>query len=328
MDHILEVDNLTVQIKADDETFNVVNDVSFHVNKGQILGIVGESGCGKTMTVRSIINLLPSNASVTEGSVCLNGQDLCRMKKKEIQKIRGKKIAMIFQEPMASLNPVYSVAYQMVEMIRNHTELSKKEAFEYAVHMLEHVGIPRPDEVINEFPYQLSGGMCQRVMIAMAMSCNPEVLIADEPTTALDVTIQAQIMELMQKLQQEHQMSILLITHDLGIVAETCQNIIVMYAGEIVEESETTELFRNPKHPYTKALLESIPNMELKREFLPYIKGTVPRPQEMPSGCRFAPRCEHAKKECAQKKPPLFSAGENSSVRCWLFQEKSDGRPE
>lgn len=327
MSHILEVNDLVVQIKANDETFDVVNGVSFSVDKGQILGIVGESGCGKTMTVRSIINLLPSNASVTAGSILMEGKDLCTLKKREMQKIRGKKIAMIFQEPMASLNPVYSIAAQMTEMIRLHTDCTKEQAFQRAVHMLEHVGIPRANEVIHEYPYQLSGGMCQRVMIAMAMSCDPELLIADEPTTALDVTIQAQIMELMKKLQREKQMSILLITHDLGVVAETCQNVIVMYAGEVVEKSAVTELFRSPKHPYTQALLESIPSLDVKREFLPYIKGTVPRPQEMPRGCRFAPRCEQAKPECFEKKPPLFPADGGSEVRCWIYrQNEADGR--
>ena len=322
MDPILNVQDINVTIKTDEDRFDVVKDVSFYVNKGETLGIVGESGCGKSITSLSIIDLLPTNASITKGRITLKDRDLSKLKGKELRKIRGKEIAMIFQEPMTSLNPVYTVGEQIVELIRNHSSMTKREAKEHAVDMLKLVGIPRPDEVYKEYPHQLSGGMRQRIMIAMAMSCNPEILIADEPTTALDVTIQAQILELMRDLQEKKETSIILITHDLGVVAEMCHRVIVMYAGQVVEEAPVEALFASPKHPYTSALLSSIPSLEEEKEYLPSIKGLVPSPKQMPTGCRFAARCSKAHDKCIAD-PPLFILENGTKTRCWLYKDEA-----
>ncbi|MYL49328.1 ATP-binding cassette domain-containing protein [Halobacillus litoralis] len=320
MSKVLDVKDLEVSVKIDNERRNIVNKVSFSVNKGETLGIVGESGCGKSMTSLSIMDLLPQALSVTGGSLTLNGEELTKLSKNAYRKKRGKEMAMIFQEPMTSLNPVYTIGFQIVELVRNHTKKTKKEAYDRALHMLKLVGIPRAEQVLHEYPHQLSGGMRQRVMIAMALSCNPGLLIADEPTTALDVTIQAQILRLMQSLQDEMNMSIVMITHDLGVVAETCDRVIVMYAGEVVEEATVEELFESPKHPYTKGLVDSVPNMDKDEEYLSSISGTVPTPEQMPTGCRFAPRCKHAFEACHQT-PPLFDVNEQSKSRCWLYHE-------
>ncbi|SDO12677.1 ABC transporter ATP-binding protein [Halobacillus aidingensis] len=331
MSKVLDVKDLEVSVKIDNERRNIVNKVSFSVNEGETLGIVGESGCGKSMTSLSIMDLLPQALSVTGGSLTLNGEELTKLSKNAYRKKRGKEMAMIFQEPMTSLNPVYTIGFQIVELVRNHTKKSKKEAYDRALHMLKLVGIPRADQVLHEYPHQLSGGMRQRVMIAMALSCNPGLLIADEPTTALDVTIQAQILRLMQSLQDEMNMSIVMITHDLGVVAETCDRVIVMYAGEVVEEATVEELFESPKHPYTKGLVASVPNMDKDEEYLSSISGTVPTPEQMPTGCRFAPRCKHAFEACHQT-PPLFDVNEQSKSRCWLYHEEAsnvqEGRKE
>lgn len=329
MENVLSIDNLSVSVRTDSGKFNVIHQVSFEVAKGEVLGIVGESGCGKTMTARSIIDLLPSNASVTEGEIFFQNENLCKLKTRQKRKICGNKIAMIFQEPMASLNPVYTIGAQISEMIQNHRKLSKADTWNYAVEMLKKVKIPRAEEIMKEYSYQLSGGMCQRIMIAIAMACNPDLLIADEPTTALDVTIQAQIMELIKDLQKQTNMSVILITHDMGVVAEMCKRVIVMYAGEIVEDAEINELFEHPRHPYTKALLDSIPSLTVKRDYLPYIHGTVPNPKDMPCGCRFAPRCTCAKEICFQKEPSLDTMDGKSKVRCWLYQDEiSDTKEE
>jgi peptide/nickel transport system ATP-binding protein len=322
MDPILEVKDLQVEVATDEKEITLINGVSFTVHKGETIGIVGESGCGKSITSLSIMGLLPLNGKVSNGSINLKGRDLGRLSKKEMRKIRGKEVAMIFQEPMTSLNPVYTIGYQLIEMIRKHMDMSKAEARKHAIKMLELVGIPRADEIVDEYPYQLSGGMRQRVMIAMAVSCNPEVLIADEPTTALDVTIQAQILDLMRDLQKKRDMSIVLITHDLGVVAEMCDRVVVMYAGQVVEESEIEELFENPKHPYTKGLLASIPSLEEDKEYLSSIPGTVPSPDNMPKGCRFVDRCPSAHSKCYAEAPPLFSTENNTKSRCWLFEEQ------
>lgn len=319
---ILKVENLEVGVKKDTGFMNIVNNISFFLKKGETLGIVGESGCGKSMTSLSIMDLTPASVSLKSGKILLKDKDLTAMRKNERRKVRGKEIAMIFQEPMTSLNPVYTIGYQIVEMIRNHQNMTKKQAYQHALNMLQLVGIPRADEILHEYPHQLSGGMRQRVMIAMVLSCSPEILIADEPTTALDVTIQAQILELMKSLQEEMNMSIILITHDLGVVAEMCDRVVVMYAGEIVEESEVHELFENPKHPYTKGLLESLPDVDEDREYLSSIKGTVPSPSEMPEGCRFAPRCAFASEKC-QEDPPVFRVNQKSSCKCWLFEDST-----
>ncbi len=322
--NILEVKDLKIGIQQNKKDISIVNGVSFQLEKGKTLGIVGESGCGKSMTSLSLMGLLPSGVEWQSGEIYIDQKQIHKKLKKEWRKIRGKKISMIFQEPMSSLNPVYKVGSQIIEMIHSHENISKKEAQERAVDMLRLVGIPRPDKVVNEYPHQLSGGMRQRVMIAMALACGPEILIADEPTTALDVTIQAQILELMKDIQEKLDMSIILITHDLGVVAEICEKVIVMYAGEIVEEANVLDLFDYPLHPYTKGLLNSLPDIETEQEYLPSIEGVVPSPSDMPTGCRFFDRCEFATEKC-KKKPELFTTSIGSTVRCWLYEKDDVG---
>lgn len=316
---VLEIDKLKVGINDDDgKKISIVNGISFSLNKGETLGIVGESGCGKSMTSLSLMGLLPPGVKWQDGNITTEGLNFKDFKKSDWRKIRGKRIAMIFQEPMSSLNPVYTIGKQIMEMILSHEKVSKQEARARALEMLKLVGIPRPEQVLDEYPYQLSGGMRQRVMIAIALSCNPEILIADEPTTALDVTIQAQILDLMKKLQGQLHMSIVLITHDLGVVAEMCDRVIVMYAGEIVEESLIVDLFDQPKHPYTKGLLSSLPDVNEQKEYLSSIPGVVPSPGKMPAGCRFVARCKFAHDRC-KNTPPLFEAN-GSKVKCWLYE--------
>ncbi|QSB08761.1 ABC transporter ATP-binding protein [Lysinibacillus fusiformis] len=322
--NILEVSDLKIGIQQNKKDIAIVNGVSFQLEKGKTLGIVGESGCGKSMTSLSLMGLLPTGVNWQGGEVYIDQKQINKKSKKEWRKIRGKKISMIFQEPMSSLNPVYKVGSQIMEMIHSHEKISRKEAHERAVDMLRLVGIPRPDKVVNEYPHQLSGGMRQRVMIAMALACGPEILIADEPTTALDVTIQAQILDLMKDIQEKLDMSIILITHDLGVVAEICERVIVMYAGEIVEEATVLDLFNQPLHPYTKGLLNSLPDIESEQEYLPSIEGVVPSPSDMPSGCRFFDRCEFATDQC-KKKPDLFTTSNGTKVRCWLYEENEVG---
>ncbi|PKC51605.1 oligopeptide ABC transporter (ATP-binding protein), partial [Rhizophagus irregularis] len=270
---VLEVKDLKLGIRDGKRQIPIVNGVTFDLKKGETLGIVGESGCGKSLTSLSLMGLLPPGIEYQNGNIEIRNQNMVGVKDKVWRSVRGKKVSMIFQEPMTSLNPVFTIGDQIVEMILSHNKMKKAEAKSHAIHMLKTLGIPRAEEVFNEYPHQLSGGMRQRVMIAIALSCNPEILIADEPTTALDVTIQAQILELMKKLQKQMDMSIVLITHDLGVVAEMCDRVIVMYAGEVVEESTVVELFDNPKHPYTKGLLASLPKIEEHKEFLASIKG-------------------------------------------------------
>jgi peptide/nickel transport system ATP-binding protein len=320
MNPILEVEDLNISVRSDGKEINLINGVSFKVHKGETVGIVGESGCGKSITSLSIMGLLPPSARISKGVINLKDRNLVELSKKAVRKSRGKEVAMIFQEPMTSLNPVYTIGFQLIEMIRTHMDLSKKEARKHAISMLELVGIPRASEIVDEYPHQLSGGMRQRVMIAMAISCNPEVLIADEPTTALDVTIQAQILDLMRDLQKKRDMAIMMITHDLGVVAEMCDRVVVMYAGQVVEQAEIEELFENPKHPYTKGLLASIPSIEQDKEYLSSIPGSVPSPDRMPSGCRFAERCPSAYDKCFQEAPPLFSTENETEARCWLYE--------
>lgn len=317
---ILEVKNLKVGITQDDNEIAIVNDISFQLNKAETLGIVGESGCGKSMTSLSLMGLLPLGVKWQSGDITLDNVHFENFSNKDWRKIRGKKISMIFQEPMSSLNPVYTVADQIMEIVLNHEKVSKKVARVRALEMLKLVGIPRPEQVLDEYPHQLSGGMRQRIMIAIALACNPEILIADEPTTALDVTIQAQILELMKKVQDKLHMSIILITHDLGVIAEMCDRVIVMYAGEIVEESLVVNLFDSPKHPYTQGLLKSLPNIEVQKEYLSSIPGVVPAPGDMPVGCHFAPRCPLVHEKCSAH-PPIFTTSEGSKVRCWLYDD-------
>ncbi|MFD1038418.1 ABC transporter ATP-binding protein [Virgibacillus byunsanensis] len=321
---VLEVNNIKTKVRSDREEFSIIEDVSFHIDKGETVGIVGESGCGKSITALSIMGLLPKNAEVVEGEINLNGTNLLNLNKDSYRKLRGKDMAMIFQDPMTSLNPVYTVGFQIYELLKLHSNLSNRAAKEKAINMLKLVGIPRPDEVVNEYPHQLSGGMRQRVMIAMGLACDPGLLIADEPTTALDVTIQAQILELMKKIQFEFEMSILFITHDLGVVAETCDRVVVMYAGQVVEEAEVETLFAEPKHPYTKGLMASTPKIGEHKDRLNTIEGTVPQLQEMPKGCRFADRCPQVMEKCRTQVPPKFNTASNTKCRCWLYEDEKE----
>ncbi len=317
---LLTVNKLRTEFFQNKKTsVTAINEISFDIGKGEILGLVGESGCGKSVTSLSIMRLLNfTSGKVTKGEVIFDGKDLQKLSEKEMREIRGGKMSMIFQEPMSSLNPAMRIDKQMIEGIRLHTNLSKQEARERAAKILQQVGIPDPERVLKNYPHQLSGGMSQRVMIAMAMSCNPQLLIADEPTTALDVTIQAQILELMKKIQQEEGMSILLITHDLGVVAEMCTRVIVMYAGEIVEEAPVEILFNNPTHPYTEGLIASVPKLGSGVKVLPSIPGSVPDLSMLPKGCRFAPRCKYATERCHNEEPDLFEVSEHQKCRCWL----------
>ncbi|MDR1704891.1 MAG: ABC transporter ATP-binding protein [Clostridiales bacterium] len=324
-DLILELKELKTQFISKDSTVTPVDGVSYNIKKGEILGLVGESGCGKSVTALSIMRLFrDTTGKITGGSVQFNGKDLVKVSEKEMAMIRGKDIAMIFKEPLTSLNPVAKIGKQIIEVILKHEPVSVRQARETAVKMLELVGIPRAEQVMNEYPHQLSGGMNQRVMIAMGMSLNPQVLIADEPTTALDVTIQAQILELMKRINEEHGMSILLITHDLGVVAEMCSRVVVMYAGRIVEEADAENLFLRPRHPYTIGLINSIPVIGKNVERLESIPGNVPSLTNMPLGCKFAPRCSKALERCKAEEPGLFtvvSDGMERKCRCWLAAE-------
>ncbi|EIT84662.1 oligopeptide/dipeptide ABC transporter ATPase [Fictibacillus macauensis ZFHKF-1] len=322
---VLNVHRLKTAFATDDGEVTVVNDIDFHVNAGEVLGIVGESGCGKSVTSLSVMGLLPANGKV-HGDIVFKGENLARASDQKMRSIRGNEIAMIFQEPMTSLNPVFTIGSQLIEALKIHKKMSKKQAQQLAIAKLKEVGLPRAEELMKDFPHQLSGGMRQRVMIAMAMMCSPQLLIADEPTTALDVTIQAQILELMTKLNSETDTAIMMITHDLGVVAEMCQRVVVMYAGKIVEEADVVSLFKNPKHPYTVGLIRSVPDMRGKKERLYSIPGNVPKPGSIQTGCQFAPRCEHAMERCFQETPELTSLAEAQKVRCWLYVEsKGEG---
>ena len=322
---LLEVRNLKVEFRTRKQALTAIHDVSFDVFPATTLGIVGESGCGKSVTATSILRLLPRETSrVCPGSVVrLHGKDLLEMSDREFRQIRGNKISMIFQDPMTALNPVYTIGDQLIEMMTAHRHMKRSEAFERGVEMLEKMGIPSPRQRMKEYPHQLSGGMRQRVMIAMALSCDPELLIADEPTTALDVTIQAQILELMGKLKEQFHTAIMLITHDMGVIAEMADEVMVMYAGEVVEYAPVTELFDHPRHPYTQGLLRSIPRLDQDAQELYTIEGTVPGLNEMPEGCRFAGRCPYATEHCRASAPPLREAAPGIKVRCWRCGEEA-----
>ena len=318
-DKLLEVKHLKTEFKRDKTMVTAVNDVSFTIHKGEVLGLVGESGCGKSVTSLSVMRLLiDTPGKVTGGEVFLEGKDLLKYPESEMRKIRGSKMGMIFQEPMSSLNPCMRIENQLIEAIRLHRNLSRREAREHGLAMLKSVGIPDPETTLRSFPHQLSGGMSQRVVIAMAMSCDPELLIADEPTTALDVTIQAQILDLMLEIKNKKNTGILLITHDLGVVAEMCSRVIVMYAGRIVEEAPVRELFAMPKHPYTRGLIASVPKLGSGVSVLPSIPGNVPDLSVMPKGCKFAPRCKFAEDICREREPELefTDSLENRKCRC------------
>ncbi len=320
---LLEVENLKTEFKVKRGTVKAVNNVSFGVEKGEILAIVGESGSGKSVSSLSVMGLIRDPGKVTGGRIMFHGENLVDKTKKEMNKIRGDKISMIFQEPMTSLNPVYKIGDQIMESILTHTDLSKAEARKTAIKMLDLVGIPSPEQRMEDYPHQMSGGMRQRVMIAMALSCNPEVLIADEPTTALDVTIQAQILELIDKLRNKIGMAVLLITHDLGVVAETADRVVVMYCGRIVEQADVKDIFTDPLHPYTKGLLESIPRMEEDKDRLFMIKGVVPDPTKLPKGCSFADRCDNCMEKCKEHMPALVDVN-GRKVRCFLHSDEEE----
>ncbi|MCR4402654.1 MAG: ABC transporter ATP-binding protein [Firmicutes bacterium] len=323
-EELLQVRDLTTKFFTDDGVVTAADKVSFSVGEGETLGMVGESGCGKSVTSLSIMRLIQSPpGKITSGEIWFQGRDLLQMAQDEIRTIRGNKISMIFQEPMTSLNPVFTIGRQISEAVILHQKVSRREARERAIEMLRLVGIPMPERRIDEYPHQLSGGMRQRAMIAMALSCNPKLLIADEPTTALDVTIQAQILDLMRELKEKAAMSVLLITHDLGVIAEMAQRVLVMYAGQVVEEARCDELFAEPRHPYTAALLRSIPRLEAGKMRLHVIEGSVPNLLELPRGCRFHPRCGAVLDVCRVKTPAL-SAIDGRKVRCF----RMDSPPE
>jgi peptide/nickel transport system ATP-binding protein len=325
-ERLLDVQGLVTEFKRGSSHIRAVSDVSFHINRREVVGLVGESGCGKSVTSLSLMRLLKDTPGrISGGKVLFEGRDLVKLPEKEMRHIRGNEIAMIFQEPMTSLNPVLRIGKQLEEPLTVHLGLSRSQARERAIDLLRQVGIPRAEEVIHDYPHQLSGGMRQRVMIAIAIACKPKLLIADEPTTALDVTIQAQILELIRKLRADNDMSVLLITHDLGVVAEMCDRVIVMYAGRVVEEGTVQELFANPRHPYTKGLIQSVPKLRQKVRRLESIPGNVPDLSQMPQGCKFAPRCAYATERCHQEEPGLIavegSTGRKS--RCWLANEQT-----
>jgi oligopeptide/dipeptide ABC transporter ATP-binding protein len=316
---ILEVRDLTTSFQTERGVMKAVQGVSFHVDRGEILGLVGESGCGKSVTSQTIMRLYDEKRLASyEGKVLFDGVNLLTLPEKKMQEVRGKDIAMVFQDSLSSLNPVFTCGDQIMEAIRIHQKVSKKEARARAIEMLRLVGIPSPETRVDQYPHELSGGMRQRVMIACALSCHPKLLIADEPTTALDVTIQAQIMELIVELNKKLDMGVILITHDLSVVAETCSRVAVMYLGQIVEEADVLSLFENPQHPYTKGLLKSIPTVDgTKRERLFIIEGMVPLLSQIPQGCRFRPRCPFATEACAQAMPELETVSPTQKVRCF-----------
>ena len=321
--HLLEVTNLKTHFHTREGLVRAVDEVSFYLDRGELLGLVGESGCGKSITALSIMRLVGPPGKIVAGEILFEGRDLLKLSNAEMRSVRGDDIAMIFQDPMTSLNPVFTVGEQIAEALRLHRKLSRADARKAAVEAMREVSIPDPELRANDYPHQLSGGMRQRVMIAMALACDPKLLIADEPTTALDVTIQAQILELLDHLRQTRELAVLLITHDLGVVAEVADRVAVMYTGKIVEESPVDELFARPKHPYTEGLLRSVPKLTakdvVKQERLQTIEGMVPRPNALPPGCHFEPRCPYAMPRCRAGEIPLYPAGEGVVVRCVLF---------
>ena len=319
---ILEVQDLSTSFKTERGWLKAIDGVSFNVYSGEMLGIVGESGCGKSVTSQSILRLYEEKSTTRYlGTVSFDGKNLFDLPEKEMQKIRGQEISMVFQDALSSLNPVFTVGNQIMESLRIHQDMGKKEAKEKAIDLLDQVGIPDPQRRFYQYPFELSGGMRQRVMIAVALACGPRILIADEPTTALDVTIQAQIMDLIVDMNRKLQMGVMLITHDLAVVAETCQRVIVMYLGQIVEEGSVEDIFDRPIHPYTRGLMASVPRLDTGRdERLYQIKGTVPLLSQIPEGCRFAPRCPYATEECSRKMPELKSFGNGQKARCLMAQ--------
>lgn len=325
MENVLTVKNLKTYYYSKSKVVPAVDGVDLYLKKGETLGIVGESGCGKSTVARSIIDLLDKTYTrIEDGEVLFHGENLLKLRKREMNKIRGKKISMIFQNPLTSLNPVYNIGNQLSEILIIHEGMSKKKALEKSVELLKLVGIPAAETRLSDFPHQLSGGMQQRVIIAIALACNPEIIIADEPTTALDVTIQAQILDLITQIKEKFGMGMILITHNMGVVAEMCDRIMVMYGGVTVEEGTASDIFSSPLHPYTKGLLAAIPSIEEEKEELFTIKGNVPRFAHPVTRCRFADRCGSAFEKCTQSEPPLVTFANGHGVRCFLFEGNGD----
>ncbi len=322
--HLLDVEGLKTYFYTYDGAARAVDVVSFFLDGGEVLGVVGESGCGKSVTAQSIMRLIPEPpGKIAGGRILFDGIDLVQIPMEDVRAIRGNRISMIFQEPMTSLNPVFTIGDQIAEMFSLHMKMGRRDSFNHAVEMLQRVQIPAAEKRAGEYPHQLSGGMRQRAMIAMALSCNPEILIADEPTTALDVTVQAQILDLMLQLRQDYDTAIMMITHDLGVIAEIASRVVVMYAGKVVEQAPVAPIFQNPKHPYTRGLLRSIPKLgERSRgghRRLQEISGMVPSLYKLPVGCSFCPRCSSAMAVCREKTPELIEIGKDHRVRCWLY---------
>ena len=317
MESLLEIKNLSLGFVAHKTMLPALDNVSIAINPGEIIGVVGESGCGKSITALSIMGLLPKESTrISGGSIRFENKNLLETSEEALMNMRGKNIAMIFQEPMSSLNPLMSVEKQLMEPVCMHLNMNRQQAREHIIGILEKTGIPRSRNILSDYPYQLSGGMRQRVMIAMALSCNPSLLIADEPTTALDVTIQAQILDLLKQARDQFKASVLLITHDLGVVEEICDRVYVMYAGQVVENGNTQDIIKTPRHPYTQGLLRSMPTLETQGDRLETIPGMVPSLHQMPAGCRFSPRCAFADQRCRQE-PPIQKHGQQMS-KCWL----------
>lgn len=327
MTDLLQVENLEVKFRTADGQLPAVRNISFSVDRGETLCIVGESGSGKSITSLSLMGLLPPNGEVTNGSIYLDGEDISGKKEEEMERLRGNKLSMIFQEPMTALNPVLTIGYQLREPLMIHKNMSKKEAIQASAELLDKVGIPNPMEKLNQHPHELSGGMRQRVMIAMALACEPALLVADEPTTALDVTIQAQILDLISELQSEFGMGVIFVTHDMGVVAEIADRVMVMYGGEVIELADVETIFEDPQHPYTKGLLDSVPDVDDASKEVVAIKGSMPGLNEEISGCRFHPRCPFAMDICKQKEPPTFEVGSNHLSKCWLQEVNQHEQP-
>ena len=319
-DIILKVENLKTYFRTPEGIVKAVDDISFNVYRGEILAIVGESGCGKSVTVLSIMGLVKCPPASMSGNIIYNNQNLLTLNRKEYKEIRGKKLSMIFQEPMSAFDPLYTIGYQLTEVALANTNWTKEEAREKIIETLKKVNIPAPEKRFEEYPHEMSGGMLQRIMIAMALITSPEIIIADEPTTALDVTIQAQVLNLIRNLQNEYNGSTIFITHDLGVVAELADRVHVMYAGKMIEKANVVELYKNPLHPYTKGLLNSRVMRKYKGGNLPYIKGYVPKATEFPQGCRFNPRCPKKIDKCMKNEPPEYIVEKNHYVSCWLYE--------
>lgn len=323
---ILDIRHLSVDFHTAEGTVHAINSLNYELHAGETLGIVGESGSGKSVSSLGVMRLIPNPpGKIVDGEVMFHEQDILKLSEKEMQKIRGNKISMIFQEPMTSLNPILTCGDQIAESLILHRNMKKKEALKEAEKLMRDVGIANADKRLHEYPHQMSGGMKQRVMIAMALACEPDILICDEPTTALDVTIQAQILDLIRKLNREKGTSIIMITHDFGVVSELCERVIVMYTGRIVEEAPAEEIFRKPLHPYTEGLIESIPQIVEERRELSTIDGTVPNPTENITGCSFWPRCKYATDKCRTAEPPAFQISEERKVRCWRYEDMQNG---